>query len=63
MSELFALVYRRKGSNPVEGKDRGADVGGKQHDLMWSLWLHDVQGMEEAEHLKDTPGSLSSVVE
>ena len=43
MSELFALVYRRKGSNPVEGKDRGADVGGKQQDLMWSLWLHDVQ--------------------
>lgn len=63
MSELFALVYRRKGSNPVEEKDCAADVGGKQQDLMWSLWLHDAQDMEEAEHLKDTPGSLSSVVE
>lgn len=33
MSELFALVYRRKGSNPVEGKEQGADAGGKQRDL------------------------------
>lgn len=33
MSEMFALLYRRKGSNPVEEKDHGADVGGKQQDL------------------------------